>query len=180
MRIAIAQMNATVGDLAGNVARILDFAKRARAGGAAAVVTPELAVCGYPPEDLLLRDDFMESCARAVEELARHTHGITLIAGHPRVEQGLRYNSASVMRNGRVTCVYDKRTLPSYTVFDEARYFEPAGAACVIALDPPGNDAGINICADTWDDAAPRAARASCLCSTRRRTTCASRRCGGT
>jgi len=174
MRIAIAQMNATVGDLAGNVARILDFAKRARAGGAAAIVTPELALCGYPPEDLLLRDDFMESCARAVDELARSARGITVVVGHPRGEHGLRYNSASVIRDGRVACVYDKHSLPSYTVFDEARYFEPASAPCVFSLDraaspaddarepgapePSRNRAGINICADTWDGAAPRAA----------------------
>ena len=177
MRIAIAQMNATVGDLAGNVDRILDFAKRARTGGAAVVITPELAVCGYPPEDLLLRADFMESCARAVVELARRARGITLIVGHPRLEESRRYNSASVLRDGAVVRVYDKRSLPGYTVFDEARYFEPASRACVfalenpapaadiaeedVAIEPHGNSAGINICADTWDAEAPRAARAA-------------------
>jgi NAD+ synthetase len=177
MRIAIAQMNATVGDLAGNVDRILDFSKRARTGGASVVITPELAVCGYPPEDLLLRDEFMESCAHAVEELARRAKGITLIVGHPRREACLRYNSASVLRDGAVVRVYDKRSLPSYTVFDEARYFDSASRACVFALDNPtpaadsaevdsavqahGNSAGINICADTWDADSPRAARAA-------------------
>src|SRR6185503_13481553 len=102
MRIAIAQMNVTVGDLAGNVERIADFAARARAGGADVVVTPELAVCGYPPEDLLLRDDFMLACDEAVADLAQRVSGITLIVGHPRVDSGMRYNSASVLRDGEV------------------------------------------------------------------------------
>ena len=77
MKIAIAQMNATVGDIAGNVERIIDFAARARTGGAHVMVTPELAVCGYPPEDLLFRDDFMRACAEAVADLTRRVRGIT-------------------------------------------------------------------------------------------------------
>jgi NAD+ synthetase len=179
MRIAIAQMNVTVGDLARNVARIVEFAERARAGGADVVITPELAVCGYPPEDLLLRDDFMQGCADAVDELTERVRGITLIVGHPRVMQAARYNSASVIRDGKVLSVYDKHNLPNYTVFDEERYFKPANRPCVFALDGvqlgvnicedmwgsdeprPQEEArmAINICADTWDAEAPRAAR---------------------
>lgn len=178
MKIAIAQLNATVGDLAGNVARIVDFAQRARAGGADVMVTPELAVCGYPPEDLLLREDFLVQCDEAVRELASRIHGITLIVGHPRVEGSRRYNSASVLRDGHVICVYDKHNLPNYTVFDEERYFDTAKRPCVFAWDgvrlginicedvwgspggKPGEDArvAINICADTWDAEAPRRA----------------------
>jgi len=179
MRIAIAQLNATVGDLAGNVARIVDFAARARAGGADVMITPELAVCGYPPEDLLLREDFMRDCADAVARIAREVHGITLVVGHPRLERSQRHNSASVLRDGKVLCVYDKRELPTYTVFDEARYFEPASESCVFTMHgvelgvnicedvwgaahgAPQEDAhlGINICADSWQAEAPRAAR---------------------
>ncbi|MGZ8231688.1 MAG: NAD+ synthase [Burkholderiales bacterium] len=176
MRIAIAQLNATVGDLGGNAARIIDFARRARANGADVIVTPELALCGYPPEDLLLRDDFLQACERALGDVGASVEGITLVVGHPRIEHAKRYNSASVLRDGSVACVYDKRNLPNYTVFDEARYFEPASAACVFDLSgvqlgvAHGSDVaptsgqradarlGINICADTWDTDAPRAA----------------------
>ena len=156
MRIAIAQLNATVGDIAGNVSRIIDFAQRARAGGADVMVTPELAICGYPPEDLLLRADFMARCDEALAELARRVRGVTLVVGHPRTGHSMRYNSASVLRDGDVLCTYDKHNLPSYTVFDEERYFEPAASACVFPMD--GLRLGLNICADTWEPAAPRRA----------------------
>src|SRR5512134_3720812 len=102
MKIAIAQINLIVGDLGGNVGRIVEFAERARAGGARLMVTPELAVCGYPPEDLLLRDDFIDACERAVGDLAARVAGITLVVGHPRAVDGKRYNSASVIQDGAV------------------------------------------------------------------------------
>src|SRR5262245_53892064 len=101
MRIAIAQINATVGDLRGNVERILEFAARARAGGAQLMLTPELALCGYPPEDLLLREDFYLDCARALEDIARRLTGIAAVIGHPRQVDGRRYNAASVVSEGR-------------------------------------------------------------------------------
>ena len=148
MKIAIAQINVTVGDLAGNVARIAKCAERAWHGGAGLVVTPELALCGYPPEDLLLRDDFLAACARALDDLARRVRGITLVVGHPRTLDGKRYNSASVLRDGKVVAVYDKNHLPNYTVFDEERYFEPGRAPCVFASN--GVQFGVNICEDTW------------------------------
>ena len=141
-------MNATVGDLAGNVERIVDFANRAREGGADAVVTPELAVCGYPPEDLLLREDFLARCDEAVAEIAARVRGITVVVGHPRAERMKRYNSASVLRDGKVVCVYDKHNLPNYTVFDEERYFDRARKPCVFGLD--GVQLGVNICEDVW------------------------------
>ena len=179
MKIAMAQMNATVGDLAGNAARIADFAERARQAGADLMVTPELALCGYPPEDLLLREDFLDDCERALAELAARTKGITLVVGHPRAADGNRYNSASVIQEGRIRGVYDKQRLPNYMVFDEERYFEPGNRACVagvggvkfgvnICEDAWGPDGqamgrvariGINICADSWNAATPRAAR---------------------
>ena len=119
MKIAIAQMNATVGDLSGNVARIAEFASRARRSGADLLVTPELALCGYPPEDLLLRDDFLEACEEALRDLAARVRDITVVVGHPRAEEGKRYNSASVVQGGKIHAVYDKYRLPNYTVFDE-------------------------------------------------------------
>ena len=182
MKIAIAQMNMTVGDMPGNVDRIVRFAERARAAGADLMVTPELALCGYPPEDLLLRPDFMEACTRALEDLARRVRGIALVVGHPRAEGGRRYNSASVIRDSNIVGFYDKRNLPNYTVFDEERYFETGTAPCVFAVNgvqfgvnicedtwgtpsaegaspPNALNVGVNICADSWQAEAPRAAR---------------------
>jgi NAD+ synthetase len=187
MKIAIAQMNATVGDLSGNIARIEDFARRARGKGANLVVTPELAVCGYPPEDLLLRADFLEACQHAMDDLAQRVRNVTLVVGHPRVANGKCYNSASIVQNGKIVSTYDKQRLPNYTVFDEERYFDPGTASCVCAVNgvnfgvnicedawgaegqitarPRGREAdhriGINICADSWNADAPRAARAA-------------------
>ena len=171
-------MNVTVGDLTGNVERIVDFAQRARSGGAAVMVTPELALCGYPPEDLLLREDFMQDCARALACITERVQGITLLVGHPRWDGCHRYNSVSVIRDGEIIDTYDKHNLPNYTVFDEQRYFQPASGACVFALqgvrfgvnicedmwgaavEPPQEARlGITPCADTWDAEAPRAAR---------------------
>jgi NAD+ synthetase len=158
MKIAIAQLNATVGDLAGNVARIADFAARARQQGADLMVTPELALCGYPPEDLLLREDFLAACDCALDDLAARANGTTIVVGHPRAADGKRYNSASVIQKGKVLGVYDKQRLPNYTVFDEERYFEPGNAPCVFGID--GISFGVNICEDTWGAQGPVTARA--------------------
>ncbi len=157
MKIAIAQINATVGDLGGNVARIAEFAGRARKGGADLMVTPELALCGYPPEDLLLREDFLAACDQALADLARRSEGVTLVVGHPRAADGKRYNSASVLQYGKVLGVYDKQRLPNYTVFDEERYFAPGGQPCVFGVD--GVSFGVNICEDTWGAQGPVTAR---------------------
>jgi NAD+ synthetase len=187
MKIAIAQLNVTVGDLAGNVARIADFARRARSQGADLMVTPELALCGYPPEDLLLRADFLEACQHAMDDLVARVRDITLVVGHPRVADGKCYNSTSVVQNGKFVGTYDKQRLPNYTVFDEERYFEPGTGSCVYAVNgvsfgvnicedawgvegqmtarargrEPGDRIAINICADSWNAEAPRAARAA-------------------
>jgi len=157
MKIAIAQINSTVGDLSGNVARIADFSQRARAAGADLVVTPELALCGYPPEDLLLREDFLAACDQALADLAVRAKGVTVVVGHPRVVEEKRYNSASVMRDGAVIGVYDKQRLPNYTVFDEQRYFESGGKPYVFGHD--GVSFGVNICEDTWGEEGAAAAR---------------------
>src|SRR4030065_2972975 len=123
MKIAIAQINCTVGDLAGNAAKILDYAEQAKARGAQVMVTPELALTGYPPEDLLLRDGFYEACDQALFALARDTQGIILVIGHPQQVDGRRFNAASVLRDGKVVSSYHKQILPNHSVFDEMRYF---------------------------------------------------------
>jgi NAD+ synthase (glutamine-hydrolysing) len=151
--IAIAQLNCVVGDLAGNAAKILDYAGRAKTGQAALLLTPELALCGYPPEDLLLRDGFYRDCAAALTALASRLGelgGIDVVVGHPHEEGGRRYNAASLLRGGRVTATYFKHALPNYTVFDEQRYFAAGTAPCVFEL--AGTRFGINICEDTWAD----------------------------
>jgi predicted amidohydrolase len=118
LRIAIAQMNATVGDLAGNADRILDFAVRAREGGADVLLTPELALCGYPPEDLLMRPDFYRACEVQLERLAAAAV-LPVIVGHPEASADEYYNAASLLAGGRVTATYRKYRLPNYEVFDE-------------------------------------------------------------
>src|SRR4026207_2324883 len=102
MRIAIGQINCTVGDLSGNARKILQYADRAKAGGADLMLTPELALCGYPPEDLLLRGGFYRDCSAALERLARDVHGVTLVVGHPHEDQGKRHNAASVVKDGLI------------------------------------------------------------------------------
>ena len=148
MKIALAQIDFVVGDLDGNVERIAAAAERARALGARLLVTSELAVCGYPPEDLLLRGDFIADCEQAVRALATRVQGIAVVAGHPRRANGHRYNSASVIDGGRVLATYDKHALPNYHVFDEERYFQPGDRAVVFELE--GVKFGINICEDAW------------------------------
>ncbi len=157
MKIAIAQLNVTVGDLNGNAAKIGDAARRAKAAGASLLLTTELSLSGYPPEDLLLRDDFFSACDRTFQRLVREVSGITVVLGHPHQVSGKRYNAASVIRDGKVVATYLKRTLPNYTVFDEERYFDSGDAPCV--FEHEGVRIGINICADVWEEPAAKAAR---------------------
>lgn len=152
MKIALAQINCTVGDLAGNAARIRAAAIRAKAAGATILLTPELALSGYPPEDLLLRDDFYVQSAAALNSLLDAAHGITLVVGHPLKEGTQRYNAASVLRDGTIEAVYRKQRLPNDTVFDEVRYFTPGTQACVFEQD--NVRFGVNICADVWEQGA--------------------------
>ena len=159
VRIAVAQINCVLGDLPGNVAKILDCATRAKTAGADVLLTPELSICGYPPEDLLLRDGFFRDCAAALDELAAALPEITVIVGHPQLAGGRRYNAASVLRDGGITATYRKRNLPNYTVFDEERYFEPGEEAVVFEVN--GLRLGLNICEDLWGEQGPVEAGAS-------------------
>ena len=152
MKLAVAQINCLVGDLSGNAAKILDYANRAKAEGAQILVTPELALTGYPPEDLLLRDGFYDVCDKVLYRLACETQGIVVVVGHPHQSAGNRYNAASVLRDGKVVATYHKQKLPNHSVFDEVRYFVPGSEPCVFEVD--GTKFGINICADIWEEGA--------------------------
>ncbi|CAB1369829.1 NAD+ synthase [Denitratisoma oestradiolicum] len=158
LKIAIAQINCVVGDLAGNVGRILASAERARSLGADLLLTPELALCGYPPEDLLLRPDFYRACETHLAELAAAAP-LPLLVGHPAEVGGRRYNCASLLRLGRVDVTYRKGRLPNYEVFDEERYFDAGDTPCVVEIG--GVPCGINICADIWEPGAAESARAA-------------------
>ena len=184
LKVALAQINATVGDLDGNARRIADAARRAHADGVRVVVAPELALSGYPPEDLLLRPAFVRACAGALQGLAAalaDCEGLHVVVGHPHPwgEGGdirskshavpRRFNAASVLAGGRVQASYFKRELPNYQVFDERRYFasgRDAGHGAVV-FDVGGLRLGLLICEDAWvDEPAERArdAGAQVLC----------------
>ncbi len=159
LKIAIAQINCIVGDLAGNARLILAAAHRARALGADLLLTPELALSGYPPEDLLLRPDFYRTCDRELRKIAAEIPALALIVGHPEEFQGSRYNAASLLRGGIVEATYRKHRLPNYEVFDEERYFAAGVDTCIVMV--KGVRCGINICADVWEPGAADAAHAA-------------------
>jgi NAD+ synthase (glutamine-hydrolysing) len=159
VRVAIAQINCTVGDLEGNARRILDMARQAAAAGADLVLTPELSLTGYPPEDLLLRRSFYAASDRALADLAARLlqfSDLRVVVGHPLEREGQRFNAASVLHGGLVAGTYCKHDLPNYDVFDERRYFTPDNRPLVI--DVRGTRFGINICEDTWFPYAPECA----------------------
>ena len=147
LRVALAQLNLLVGDLAGNTQRILGAAHQATAAGADVLLTPELALCGYPPEDLLLRPDFFRACERYLAELARQLP-LPAIIGHPLQEGNACYNAASLLQDGGVKATYRKQRLPNYQVFDEERYFDPGQESSVVEI--KGVRCGIAICEDLW------------------------------
>ena len=158
--IAAAQMNCTVGDLAGNAARILDFAERSRAAGADLVLTPEFSLCGYPPEDLVLREGFLADCRRELERMAPRARGLGVVVGFPELAaDGKRYNAAALLRDGRIAAVARKRELPNYDVFDEKRYFEAGEGVCLVEV--KGVRFGLAICEDVWFGRVPAAAKAA-------------------
>jgi NAD+ synthase/NAD+ synthase (glutamine-hydrolysing) len=158
--IAAAQMNCTVGDLAGNAARILDFVERSRAAGADLVLTPEFSLCGYPPEDLVLREGFLADCRRELERMAPRVRGLGVVVGFPELAaDGKRYNAAALLRDGRIAAVARKRELPNYDVFDEKRYFEAGEGVCLVEV--KGVRFGLAICEDVWFGRVPAAAKAA-------------------
>jgi NAD+ synthase (glutamine-hydrolysing) len=149
LRIAIAQINLLVGDINGNIRRILAAAYRARDElKAHAVIFPELTLTGYPPEDLLYKPHFIEYINAALLTIAEQTQGISLVLGFPELDEGVLYNSAAIIRDGKIATIYRKQELPNYGVFDEKRYFRPGHQACVFELE--GVKIGITICEDIW------------------------------
>ncbi len=158
MRIALAQLNQRLGDLPGNASALLVAIRQARQAGAALAVTPELSLCGYPPEDLLLRPAFLDACAAELAALASEVRGVVALVGFPERDAGRRHNSLAVLRDGRVERVYRKQCLPNYTVFDEERYFAPGSAPCV--FDVAGRRVGAIVCEDAWHPEPAAQARA--------------------
>lgn len=151
MKIAIAQLNATVGDLAGNSSKIREMAIEAWRQGARLLVTPELALCGYPPEDLALRRDFYLENRRELTELAAHLpEDMAVIVGFPHLDGTARYNAAALLRAGRIEAVYRKQWLPNSSVFDEVRTFIPGEDAMTFSL--AGSQFGVVICEDIWQE----------------------------
>lgn len=157
MRIALAQFNPTVGDVEGNEDRIADMVDAAQIAGAQLIVFHEMALLGYPPKDLLLRDALVERCHKALDRLAGKCGDIVAIVGtvmrNPTKRGPRLRNIAAVLRDGRVDKVYAKRLLPSYDVFDETRHFAPGTESLVVQV--AGRAVGITICEDMWRDKLP-------------------------
>ncbi len=149
IRIALAQINTTVGDLEGNAGLILESAKRAEESGASIVAFPELTISGYPPEDLLLRRQFITDCEETLTGLARDSGDIAMVIGLPRMAQGRLHNAAAILQGGTVRGYYHKINLPNYGVFDEKRYFA-AGDRSVL-LEIGDKRIGLHICEDSWE-----------------------------
>jgi len=151
LRIALAQFDFPVGDVAGNTRRIAEGIVHARdVLKADLVLFPELAISGYPPEDLLMRPSFLADCQAALEEVARQARGIVAVVGWPQAAGSVLYNAASVLRDGAVAQTYRKRELPNYNVFDERRYFhvDPDGGPLVFEV--KGTPVGVVVCEDLW------------------------------
>jgi NAD+ synthase (glutamine-hydrolysing) len=152
MRLALAQINTTVGDLDGNRDLILDRLEEAKAAGADLVLIPELAVTGYPPEDLLLRPGFLRAAEESLAAIARATHGIVALVGVPHFDRDL-FNACAICAAGEVKALYRKRFLPNYGVFDEDRYFAPSRD--LLLLEHGGTLIGPTICEDMWQPGPP-------------------------
>ena len=136
LRVVMAQINLLVGDVRGNAQQVIEAAKRARDEfNAQLIVFPELALAGYPPEDLLLRPGMHVYVLAALERIKREVHGIHMVVGHPHHATGGLYNAASVIRDGQIIATAHKQHLPNYSVFDEKRYFTPGTKPCVVDIE---------------------------------------------
>ncbi len=150
MKIIVGQINSWVGAVKANVDKMLLQVAAAKLIHAELIVFPELAVCGYPPEDLLLREDFLAACTRELMRLCQAAIDIAIVVGCPRKSVTGVHNAAVVLVNQAILCEYHKQCLPNYGVFDEARYFVKGTAACVFRLTATGPLIGLLICEDTW------------------------------
>ena len=158
MRIGMAQVNTTVGDFAGNAGKIIETMAKAKSLGVDLLTFPELAVCGYPPEDLLLKPQFIQENLRALGEVVAGSAGLTVVVGFVD-SKGDIYNAAAIIHDGRLVGIYHKTYLPNYGVFDENRYFR-AGDECPVYV-IAGVGVGVSICEDIWYEAGPATAQAS-------------------
>ncbi len=149
MRVALGQFNAVVGDLDGNARKMGEIYAEAVRSDVDLLVFPELAICGYPPEDLLHKKHFLTDCSLTLNKLAADCPEKTIIAGFAESNQGTRYNSAAVLQGGRISKIYRKAQLPNYGVFDEPRYFQPGTEPVVINVG--GLNVAVTICADIWE-----------------------------
>ncbi|MDH5619177.1 MAG: NAD+ synthase, partial [Gammaproteobacteria bacterium] len=165
IKVALAQIDLVVGDVAGNTAKIIDYARQARDRDAAdLVVFPELGICGYPPEDLLFHAGLRHDVEAAVRRISDEVSGIAVVIGFPEYDDGHIYNACAVLQDGRILAHYRKHRLPNYAVFDEERYFTAGRKAAVFKLN--GIRVGLNICEDVWSPgpiAAARSAGAECV-----------------
>ena len=157
LRVALAQMNAVVGDVEGNARRARDLVVRARDEGATVVVFPELTITGYPPEDLLLKTHFLEAARDALDEVAGACEGIVALVGFPQLADDV-YNAAAVLADGGVAAVYRKMELPNYGVFDEQRYFQAGHEPAIVEVN--GVSLGLTVCEDIWEPGPPATAEA--------------------
>jgi len=148
LRLALAQHDFPVGALARNADKILNLVEQAKAAGAEVLLFPELALSGYPPEDLLLRPGFLADCERTLAEIAAKVNGITVVLPSPRAVGAVVFNAANIIQDGTVTAVYHKQELPNYAVFDERRYFAADADPCTFTV--KGITLGVIICEDVW------------------------------
>jgi NAD+ synthase (glutamine-hydrolysing) len=146
VKIAIAQINCTVGDLDGNASKILDIYQQSKEAGAELMITPELALCGYPPQDWLLRKDFIQACQQTLASLAAKIHDVILIVGHPHFINGKLFNAASIIQAGRISATYCKNHLLIGGPLNERHYFEPGDQPCT--FEHNGITFGLAICSD--------------------------------
>lgn len=159
LRIALAQLNLFVGDVAGNTQCVIDAANRARdALQADLVMFPELSLCGYPPEDLLFHKGLQRQVTAALERVQGEVRGISMMVGYPEYADGAIYNAAALVRDGEIVANYRKQELPNYRVFDEKRYFKHGRDTCVVELN--GIRVALLICEDVWEPNPARAAKA--------------------
>jgi NAD+ synthase (glutamine-hydrolysing) len=150
LKISLAQLNLFVGDVDGNATRVIEAANAARAQGADLVMFPELALAGYPPEDLLFHSGFRQQVQSALARVCRETSGIDVLVGHPEYDEGAIHNSAAFVRGGRVYATHRKQCLPNYKVFDEKRYFTPGRSPTLV--DVKGVRVAILVCEDVWEE----------------------------
>ncbi len=154
MKVALGQINTTIGDFCGNSAKIIDYSRRARASGAELILFPELSVCGYPPRDLVERPSFVEANLKALDHIKQETQGITVVCGvvtRAQIETGKSVlNSAAVLVGGKIKLVQSKMLLPTYDVFDESRNFAAAESQQLLTLGD--KSVALTICEDAWND----------------------------